>query len=171
MVQKMDKIDSPRRPPTFNGALEAGLRAVAILGAAYPRSYDLQRLIAYDYLLVHTGDVGGPASLHPPAPLQTAELLVRRKLVENALVLMMTRDLVERTTGDPGICYSAGDNATPFLASLESDYLQGLKERAAWLVEALGDHSDQDFRVVMRKFFDDWVEEFHLAEQSLGADS
>jgi hypothetical protein len=84
---------------------------------------------------------------------------------------MMTRDLVERTTSAQGICYSAGENATPFLASLESLYLRGLKERAAWLIEALGNHSEQEFRNVMRKFFDDWVEEFHLAEQSLGADS
>jgi hypothetical protein len=165
----MDKIERPRRAPTFNGPLEAGLRAVAILGAAYPRSYDLQRLIAFDYLLVHTGDVGGPTSLHPPAPLQSAELLVRRKLVENALTLMMTRDLVERSANASGIYYSAGENAAPFLASLASDYLKALKERAAWLISALGDRSDQDFRGVMRRFFDNWVEEFHHAEQSLGA--
>ena len=88
-VKKQD-----RHPATFNGPLEAGIRAVAILGAAYPQTYDLQRLVAFDYLLVHTGDIGGPESLHPPTPLHSAELLVRRKLVEAALMLMMTRDLV-----------------------------------------------------------------------------
>src|SRR5690348_380749 len=118
----MDQVDSTRLPRTFNGPLEAGLRLVALLGAAYPRGFDLQRLTAFDYLLVHTGDIGGPSSLHPPAPLQSAEILVRRKLLERGLLLMMTRDLIEREANSKGIRYSAGDNAAPFLASVESDY-------------------------------------------------
>lgn len=167
----MDKVEAGRRTPTFNGPLEAGLRIVAILGAAYPRSLDLQRLTAFDYLLVHTGDIGGPDSLHPPSPLQSAEMLVRRKLLERALLLMMTRDLVERTANDTGIRYAAGENAAPFLASVESEYLSALKSRAAWLIHALGDRSDEEFRATMRRFFVHWIEEFQAAEQSLGADA
>lgn len=158
-------------PMTFNGPLEAGIRAVAILRAAYPQSYDLQRLVAFDYLLVHTGDVGGPDSLHPPTPIHSAELLVRRKLVEQALLLMMTRDLIQREITPEGIKYSAGENAETFLASVISSYLQALKERAAWLVGALGGHTDQDFKAVMRRFFDDWVEEFQHVERSMGGEA
>lgn len=160
-----------RRPATFNGPIEAGIRAVSILGAAYPQSYDLQRLVAFDYLLVHTADVGGPDSLHPPTPTQPAELLVRRKLIEQALLLMMTRDLVQREITSEGIKYSAGENAATFLASVSSAYLSALKDRAGWLIGALGNHTDQEFRGVMRKFFDDWVEEFQHVERSLGGDA
>ncbi len=168
----MDKaVAKGRHPATFNGPLEAGVRAVAVLGAAYPRAFDLQRLIAFDYLLVHTGDIGGPDSLHPPAPLQSAELLVRRKLVEQALLLMMTRDLVEREAHPDGLRYRAGENAAPFLEALQSDYLKALKQRAAWLVHALADRSEAKFRAVMRRFFDRWVEEFQAAERSLGVDT
>ena len=167
----MDEVVTQiRKPVTFNGPLEAGLRAVAILGSAHPRSFDLQRLVAFDYLLVHTGDIGGPASLHPPTPLQSAELLVRRKLVERALLLMMTRDLVEREFLSDGIRYRAGENAVPFLSSLASDYLRQLIQRASWLVRELGDRNEADFRGVMRRFFEKWVEEFQAAEQSLGAE-
>jgi hypothetical protein len=158
-----------RKPLTFNGPLEAGLRAIVILGAAFPRSFDLQRLIALDYLLVHTGDINGPASLHPPARLQSAELLVRRKVVEQALLLMMTRDLVVRDISLDGIRYRAGESAAPFLASLQADYLLSLKERAAWLVSVFASCSDAEFRSVMRGFFDHWIEEFQTAERSLGA--
>ncbi len=168
MVQVM-KLD--RYPATFNGPLEAGIRAVAILGAAYPQTYDLQRLVAFDYLLVHTGDIGGPESLHPPTPLHSAELLVRRKLVEDALMLMMTRDLVVREVTGDGIMYGAGENAATFLSSLTTGYLQSLKERASWLVGFLGGYADQQFRAVMRRFFDDWVEEFQSVERSLGGAS
>ena len=160
-----------RKPATFNGPLEAGIRAVSILGAAYPQSYDLQRLVAFDYLLVHTADVGGPESLHPPTPMHSAELLVRRKLVENALLLMMTRELVQREITAEGIKYSAGENAATFLASLSSAYLRALKDRADWLVDALGSHTDQDFKGVMRRFFDDWVEEFQHVERSMGGEA
>ncbi len=165
----MDEVmNLHHRPVTFNGALEAGIRAVCILGAAYPQSYDLQRMVAFDFLLVHTADVGGPESLHPPSPMHSAELLVRRKLVENALLLMMTRDLVRRDITQDGIHYCAGDNAATFLGALSSSYLCALKDRASWLIEALGRHSDQEFRAVIRHFFDNWVEEFQHVERSMG---
>lgn len=151
-------VNQGRGPVTFNGPLEAGIRAVAILGAAFPRAYDLQRLVALDYLLVHTGDVGGPDSLHPPTPLHSAELLVRRKLVEEGLLLTMTRDLVRRDVTLDGIKYGAGENTATFLSALTSSYLAGLKERAGWLVSAVGDHTDKQFRDVMRRFSDQWIE-------------
>lgn len=164
-------LELARSPRTFNGPLEAGIRAVTILGAAHPRTFDLQRMIAFDYLLVHTGDIGGPASLHPSAPLHSAELLIRRKLVEQALMMMMTRHLVERDIAPAGIAYRAGENAALFLDSLVSDYATELKQRAGWLVQALGDRSDSDFQGIMRKFFDRWVEEFQAAERSLGSEA
>ncbi len=144
------------------------MRSVALLGAAFPQIYDLQRLVAFDFLLVHTGDVGGPDSLHPPTPYRSAELLVRRKLVEDALLLMMTRDLVQREVTSDGIKYGAGENAAMFLASLSTNYFFAMKERASWLVETFGHYSDQEFRGVLRQFFDDWVEEFQSIERSMG---
>jgi hypothetical protein len=158
-------------PITFNGPLEAGMRAVSILGAAYPRTYDLQRLVALDYLLVHTGDIDGPANLHPPTPMHSAELLVRRKLVEQSLLLMMTRDLVVREVTSDGIKYGAGENASTFLTSVSSSYLQALKDRAIWLVSSFGDLSDDAFKGLMRRFFDKWVEEFQQIEKSWGGEA
>ncbi len=98
----MGAVEQPGKPTTFNSPLEAGTRAVAVLGAAYPQSYDLQRLIALDYLLVHTGDVGGPQSLHPSSPFQSSEFLMRRKLIEHSLLLMMTRGLIARQDSHAG---------------------------------------------------------------------
>ena len=39
----MDKAIAPERPAptTFNSPLETGVRAVALLAAAYPRAFDL----------------------------------------------------------------------------------------------------------------------------------
>jgi|SRR5258708_6684097 hypothetical protein len=62
----------------FNGSLETGMRAIVVLDAAYPRSFDLAWLTWCDHLVVHTADIGGPPSLHPDIPQRTGELLVRR---------------------------------------------------------------------------------------------
>lgn len=153
------------KPVTFNGPLEAGIRAVSILSAAYPKSYDLQRLVALDYLLVHTGDIDGPDNLHPPTPMHSVEFLVRRKLVEKSLLLMMTRDLVEREVTPEGVQYGAGENAMMFLSSVSSNYLLSMKDRAAWLVETISDLTDEQFKSMMRRFFDKWTEEFQYADQ------
>jgi hypothetical protein len=168
----MDKAITPERraPTTFNSPLETGVRAVTLLAAAYPRAFDLQRLIALDHLLVHTGDIGGPASLHPPVPLRSAELLVRRRMIERALLLMMTRDLVSRQVGPDGIGYVAGENAVFFLAAVESDYVKALQERAHWLVHNLGAMADGEFRALLRRSVDRWVEEFQNVERSLGTE-
>ena len=160
-----------RRASTFNGPLEAGVRTVVILGAAFPLAFDLQRLVAFDYLLVHTADIGGPESLHPPVPLQSAALLIRRRIVEDGLLLMMTRDLVRREAAPAGLLYRAGESAALFLDALQSEYLVSLKGRADWLVNALGRRSDAEFRGIMHRFFDKWVEEFQASERSLAGGS
>lgn len=154
---------------TFNSPLESGIRALALLTYAHPDSYDLQKLVMFDHFVVHTGDMTGPESLHPSLPLRSAELLVRRQLVEKGLLLMMSRDLVDRIVDDKGIFYRAGELSETFLNSLTTSYLAELRLRAKWVVETFGNMDEIELRQVTRKFFDNWIEEFHAIQQSLGA--
>ncbi len=164
-------MSQEHKPITFNSPLEAGISAVSILGAAYPQNYDLQRLLAFDYPLVYPGRYWWTRQFAPTDSMRSAELLVRRKLVEQSLLLMMTRDLVEREVTSEGIKYGAGENAATFLSSVSSNYLLSLKDRAVWLVETIGDLTDEQFKAMMRRFFDKWVEQFQSIEQSLGGDA
>jgi len=154
---------------TFNGPMEAGMRAVIVLTAAFPRAFDIQRLTAFDYLLVHTAQLGGPSDLHPETPIRTPATQVRRSVVQDGLHLMMTRDLVVREARDSGISYCAGEAAAMFLDALQSPYFERMKVRAGWLVKHLADYSAPEFDDLMRRFFDQWVMEFQHAEESLGA--
>lgn len=120
-------------------------------------------------MIVHTGDMGGPESLHAQVPLRTKELLVRRQLIENGLLLMMSRDLIERTTDATGIKYLAGELSETFLRSLTSPYLLELKKRAEWVVNKYGNLEEDDLRQTTRVFFDTWIEEFQNTKQSLGS--
>jgi hypothetical protein len=155
---------------TFNGPLEAGVRAVAILHAGFPASYDIQRLVAFDYLLVRTEQLGGPDNLHPAGPINAPVTDVRRKLVQSALLLMMARGLVVREIDAGGFRYKAGETASLFVESLRSPYLCALRDRAVWLVKYFADQSDEEFDAQMRQFYDGWVVEFQSVESSLGVD-
>ncbi|THD36700.1 MAG: threonine transporter [Sphingomonas sp.] len=166
----MDEV-THARSLTFNGPLEAGLRAVAILGAAFPKAFDIQRMTAFDYLLVHTSQLGGPADLHPDSPIRAPATQVRRRVVQDGIHLMMTRDLIARETNDDGIVYRAGEAAAIFLDSLQAPYLREMCGRAGWLVHHLARYTDQEFDALMRRFFDQWLIEFQQTEQSLGAEA
>lgn len=162
----MEEVTTIRRKGLpFNSPLETGIRSVGVLAALFPKAFDLQRMVAFDYLVVHTADVGGPASLHPELPLRNAELLVRRELVERGLHLMMSRELVERVVDSSGIVYRAGEMAEVFLSTLTSEYMNLLQLRAQWVAEVFGDMGDDNFRHLMRENFDRWVEQFHVVEK------
>jgi len=151
----------------FNSPLETGIRSVGVLVPAYPKAYDLQRLVAFDHLIVHTGDVGGPESLHPKLPMSSAEFLVKRHIVERGLMLMINRGLVDRIVDETGITYQAGEFAETFLLSLSTPYLIALQERATWVIQTFGDMDDDEFRNTMNSLFDRWIEEFQITYKSL----
>ena len=118
----------------------------------------------FDYLLVHSGDVGGPKSLHPPIPLRTGEIIIKRKLIQRALLLMINKNLVLRKATSNGIEYFLAENGRPFIMSLTSEYVNKLKNRAAWVIEEYGSASDQTMRTLISKFFDQWTTNFQSIE-------
>ena len=151
----------------FNSALETGVRSLVILTANFPTALDLQRLVDFDYLVVHSGDVEGPESLHPPLPMREGELLVRRKIIESGLSLMMSRGLVSRIAGVEGIVYQASDYAKPFIDSLATPYMRSLIDRADWVATTFGNMDTKELHNLISSFFDKWTTQFHPS-QGLG---
>lgn len=162
-MSELDKSDVT----LFNSALETGVRSLVILTATFPRALDLQRLVDFDYLVVHSGDVDGPESLHPPIPMREGELLVRRKIIESGLSLMMSRGLVTRIVSSEGIAYQASDYAKPFVDSLSTPYMRALLERANWVADSFGSAEISDLHNLISSFFDKWTTQFH-PPQGLG---
>lgn len=152
----------------FNSALETGVRSLVILTANFPSALDLQRLIDFDYLAVHSGDVGGPESLHPPLPMREGELLVRRKIIESGLSLMMSRGLITRIVCAEGIAYKASDYAKPFVDSLATTYMRSLIERANWIAATFGNINASELQKLINNFFDKWTTQFHSSQGLTG---
>lgn len=152
----------------FNSPLETGVRSLAILVAAHPVAFDLERLVEMDYLVVHSGDADGPESIHAALPMRAGELLVRRGLIEKGLVLMMSRNFVQQIHTHNGFSYVAGDAAAPFLASPTSIYTQKLKERAQWSVKRFEDSTTSEIRQITHRLFERWASQFQAKNGSRG---
>ena len=151
-------------PSPFNSALETGVRTLAILIACHPKSHDLGRLVQYDYLAVHSADANGPPSLHPPLPLRSGELLVRRGLIESGLRLMMSRSLAHREVHAQGFLYNADDSAASFLDNMKSSYIFDLRDRAEWVADTFDALSTDDLDFIVRRLFESWTIEFQSAQ-------
>jgi hypothetical protein len=154
----------PDTVQTFNSPIETGVRALILLAESFPDQLDLQRILEFDYILVHTGDVDGPPSIHPALPLRSGELLVRRQLIERGLMLMISRGLAGRNATTNGFTYYAQDAAGPFLDSLTAEYLADLKDRAVWVVDRFHGMSDHEIRVMLTQIYDQWSREFQIPE-------
>jgi len=147
----------------FNGPVEIGLRALCVLTTAFPDAYALQRLVVFDYFLVHSDDIkGGPEGLHPQTPHRGGEILVRRGVLQRGLMLYESRGLVERVYKDGGIFFAGTDKSADFLDTLSTEYLRGLRERADWVVDSFGLLDDADLDVMVRERIGTWGAEFSM---------
>ena len=134
-----------------------------ILSAIHPAAYSLERLVYYDYLIVHSGDVeSAPASLHPPLPHRSGEQLVRHEIISNGLDLMFSRELIEKVFDANGITYRANALTQPFLGHLRSEYAAQLRDRAEWVANMFKHMSDDEIAAYMRENLTVWGGEYKL---------
>jgi hypothetical protein len=144
----------------FNSPFEAGVRSTIILFSAFPNELDLQKLVVFDYLTVHSKDADGPESLHAPVPLRSGELLVRRNIIERGVNLMMSRYLIERKLSHLGITYRAAEGAGSFISTINAPYTEALKARAEWAVQTYGGLSIEGLNERTATFLRRWNAEF-----------
>ena len=150
---------SPSRP--FNSPLECGFRMLFVLDASGRKPADLQRLISYDYLLVHSGDVGdGPESLHPPVPYRGSELLVKREVLSAGLNQMFARELIAKIFDRTGILYHATELTSAFVALLKTRYADDLRLRSKWLIERFDGMLDAELNSYVSSNVGRWGAEF-----------
>lgn len=149
--------------PPFNGPVEIGLRALAVLAEVFPAGYSLQRLVVLDYLVVHSDDLpGGPQGLHPKTPHRGGELLVRRAVLEQGLLLYQSRGLVERRYTEGGLMFAATERTAAFLDALNTTYVKHMRARAEWLASELGELNDDFILRLAREHVGEWGAEFAM---------
>jgi hypothetical protein len=122
----------------LNSPLEVGIRVLALLTHAYPAALDLDELTFYDYAILHSADLGGPASLHPALPAREGELGVKLGLVEEGIQVMLRASLIEMIPAVSGIRFRATENSYSFVSILSAPYVSELRSRINWALESFG---------------------------------
>jgi hypothetical protein len=160
MGEVTDSIVTLTRGP-FNSAFEVGFRSIVMLAELFPVAVDLQRLVFYDYLLLHSGDVpDGPSSLHPATPYRAQEYAIRREMLQQGLLLMASRDLVEIVVPKNGIEYVGTEILIPFLDRMTSEYTKELTLRARWVALRFGKTPDDQLATFFNENIGRWGSEF-----------
>lgn len=144
------------QPQLFNTPLEAGVRALLILDAFAPLAFDLATMSLLDYYIVHTGDAGGPLSLHPEINARAGEYFVRRHLVEEGLMLMARSSLVEQVFTGSGIAFRAHETATAMIDLFGAAYNRRLTEAAQWLAREAADQGVDVFIQGLKDGLERW---------------
>jgi hypothetical protein len=145
----------------FNSPVEVGLRALVTLTATHPAAHSLQRLTVLDYLVVHSDDVpDGPPGLHPQTPYRAGELLMRRAVLEDGLLLYESRGMVERRFETAGVFYAATDRAGAFLDVFAGPYMDALRDRAARVTERFKPLADEPLFELVDSWIGEWGAEF-----------
>jgi hypothetical protein len=137
-----------------------------LLSEAFPAHLDLNRLVLLDHGLLHSADIGGPESLHPPLPIRAGELGVKRRTIEDGLELMIRAGLAQMDVGEDGIRFRATEDAEGFVNLLATGYAAALHDRAFWVIGHFGTLEEAALRQAMRDVSAHWSEEFEQREPS-----
>jgi hypothetical protein len=146
----------------FNSPIEIALRLLFILNKT-SRPLDLQRLIYYNYLIVHSSDIPeAPKSIHADLPRRSGEILLNRAIFKRSLNLLILKDMITVKYSSNGILFFRNDKTEQFISYFQTSYSRELDARASWLSEKFDRLNDEDLEVLMKTNVGKWGSEFSV---------
>ena len=154
-------MDNSNKIKVFNSSLEIALRVLITIHLSGKKSLSLERLIIYDYMILHSGDLpNAPVSLHPSLPNRSSQLLIKRELMQKSLLILASKELIIIKYTKSGIQYAQSRLAEPFISYFDSSYYNKLKERVLWVVESFNRKTDKGLDNLINTNIDKWGSEF-----------
>lgn len=147
----------------YNTPVEIAMRCLLNLNFCETGT-DTERLMFFDYLCLNTADVGGPASIHPPIPNRGVQIFGRKELIKKALVLLLSKELIELTANESGFNYIINQSGKKFLDFFQTEYFNELKERISWTQNYFREMSNSQMREFIDINLEKWGGEF-LSDQ------
>ncbi|WP_369032365.1 ABC-three component system middle component 2 [Streptomyces adonidis] len=151
----------------LNSPLEVGMRALVLLAETFPEPLDVSALVLLDHAMLHSGELLGPPSLHPDVPAQPGELGMKRRLMEQGLLVLMRAGLADMTTSPDGFVYQATAQGAGLVDIFEAPYVGQLCRRAEWAVEHYAPGTD--VREATRHITERWMDQLERETSELGA--
>ncbi|MCB4791971.1 MAG: hypothetical protein LHV68_08795 [Elusimicrobia bacterium] len=155
-------MEEIKAPLFFNSPLETGLRLLYIFKNSKKRFIDLQRLIYYHYILVHSSDIPDAPfeSLHPEMPNRSCEIVIGRKIIQKGIDILLSKGLICVKYSKTGIKYNSNTNTSLFLSNLNANYSKELDKRARWICEVFDSMQDHKLNAFMQGNLGKWGAEF-----------
>ncbi|RYE37033.1 MAG: hypothetical protein EOP48_29145 [Sphingobacteriales bacterium] len=129
----------------YSSDVEISLRLMAIL-QYYPDSpISIERLVAYDYLILHGNDIFPELeSLHPKSPNSSNEFMIKRELLKRGLHLLISKELISVNISKKGINYQGGLLTAKFCEKLNSAYSEKLYQAVLSVLNICAIYSDEE---------------------------
>jgi len=144
----------------FNGRIELALRTLYLLKHSN-KDLDLQRILYYNYLMVHSSDIsGGPISLHPDLPNRSCEIIVLREKFKEAIQMLISKEIIGVKYKKKGVYYTKNEKTLNFLNYFESDYSKNIDKIAKWTCDYFGKEKDVKISQFINNNLSKWGEEF-----------
>jgi hypothetical protein len=129
----------------YSSDVEISLRLMAILQFFTEEAVSIDRLVSYDFLILHGNDVFGQLqSLHPKTPNSSTEFLIKRELFKRGLHLLISKELISVVIDKIGIRYKGTLLTSKFCQRLNSAYSKKLYFTVRSVIEAASAFSDSD---------------------------
>lgn len=127
----------------YSSDVEISLRLLAIL-QFYPNSpVNIERLVVYDYLILHGNDIFPKLkSLHPKSPNSSNEFLIKRELFKRGLHLLVSKELIKVNISKTGISYQGSELTVRFCQKLNSAYSRKLYPAVQSVISAASPYTD-----------------------------
>ena len=152
---------SKRDLNVYNTPLEVGLRVIIILNELGYMPIDINRLIIYDYFVLHGSDFDKSIeSLHPPIPHRSGEIIIKRKIIQDGINLMYSRELLDIQYTEEGIYYKANELTPAFLNYLDSTYAEEISKNSKLVINKFNSYSDDELNAYVNDNFSKWGSEF-----------
>ena len=132
------------RNKLFNNEIETSIRLLVSI-CHFKNDLDMQKLIYFDFLTLHYGNVDEAAcSLHPANPYHITEAYNKRELVQKSLGLLLKKGLVNVNMTKWGITYSKNSFGISFLETFESEYYKELVDYSGKVMNTYERYSTEE---------------------------
>lgn len=160
-MDRLENINEERNLKLFNTPLEIGLRTLFLLRQFENESLSLDKMIYCDYFLLHAGDISSKqTSLHPNYPFRSSEIIIKRQLLNNALRLLISKELIEIEYSNSGITYKISNIGIRFIEYMNSDYASQLLNASNWVYNKYKNYTEHQLQLFFNKNMKKWGGEF-----------
>lgn len=156
-----NNFSSKRITNIYNTPLEVGMRILILLSELDNNAADIDRLVIYDYFMLHGNDFDEDIeSLHPATPYRAGEIYVKRKIIQESINLMHSKELLNIEYTKEGIFYKANELTKVFLEYLDTQYAKDLLKYSRLVIKKFNSYSNDELNVYINKDISKWGSEF-----------